>query len=60
MLYAAALRQQADAVSQRTCDSAVEEPEDFAAAARAFQTAAGVLSYIDTELLKEENTSNGK
>lgn len=54
MLYAAALREQADGISLQTCDSAAEEPEDFATAAKLFQKAAGVLLYIDAHLLAAE------
>ena len=60
MLYAAALRQQADAISLRTCASAAEEPEDFATAARLFQKAAGILNYIDAHLLTADKPATGK
>ena len=59
MLYAAVLRQQADGLVVKTCDSALEEHEDFASAARLFQRAAGIYAYVDTQLLPPQETPSG-
>lgn len=60
MLYAAALRQQADDFVLKCCEASSEETSDFVAASKLFQRAAGVYAYVDQHLLTEDDKEGSK
>jgi hypothetical protein len=60
MLYAAALRQQADESVIKCCDSDAEDFSDFATASQLFLKAAGVYSWIHVNLLSSKDTPESK
>jgi len=60
MLYAAALRQQADESVINCCDSAEGDFADFTAAQQLFLKAAGVYSWILFNLLASKDANEGK
>ena len=59
LLYAAAIRQQADSLVTKTCDSSEEEPEHFVQASKLFQQVAGILNYVVDFILPEKPIDNG-
>ena len=60
MLYAAALRQQADVLVVKCCEAATEEISDYVAASKLYQRAAGLYAYcIDQNLLASDEEAEG-
>ena len=60
LLYAAALRQQADEFVVKCCASASEESSDYVAASKLFQRAAGIYSHVSQSLLSAEDAEGSK
>ncbi len=60
MLYAAALRQQADEHVIQCCDSSEDDVSEFNAAKQLFLRAAGVYTWILNNLLASKDAQEGK
>lgn len=58
MLYASALREQADALVLKTCDAPDEDGDDYVSAVKLFQIVAGILTYIIDYILPDDLASS--